>query len=176
MLHRAYALSSEKEASDAECDNLRSIFSRLSYPGSHIESDVIPTFSLRDPSGASTNVAERVNSIIRISLLSKIISYKISPTVQPLFVSRKLEQDPRSKEVKLSDVNQQCVVYHFSCDLCDADYVGYTTRHLSYAGGHVREHKHSVIGKHLRDVHNLRNKDVRDQFTILRNAVGSWLV
>ena len=52
MLHRAYALSSETEAFDAECDELRSIFSRLSYPGSHIESDVIPTFSVRDPSGA----------------------------------------------------------------------------------------------------------------------------
>ena len=142
-----YALSSETEAFDTGCDKLRSIFSRPSYPRSHIES-VIPTFSLRDPSGPSTNVAERDNSIIRVSLLSKIISYKISPTVQPLFVSRKLEQDSRPKEVKPSDVNQQCVVYHFSCDLCDADYVGYTTRHLSYAGGHVREHKHSVIGKH----------------------------
>ena len=29
-------------------------------------------------------------------------------------------------------------------------------------------HKHSVIGKHLRNVHNLRNKDLRDQFTILK--------
>ena len=102
--------------------------------------------------------------------LQVLISYKISPTMQPLFVSRKLEQDSRSKEVKPSDVNQQCVVYHFSCDLFDADYVGYTTQHLSYAGGHVREHKHSVIGKHLRDVHNLRNKDVRDQFTILKKG------
>ena len=99
--------------------------------------EAIPTFSVRDPSGPSTNVAERGNSLIRISLLSKIISYKISPTVQPLFVSRKLEQDSRSKEVKPSDVNQKCVVYHFSCDLCDADYVGYTTRHLSYAGTFV---------------------------------------
>ena len=36
--------------------------------------------------------------------------------------------------------------------------------------GHVREHKHSVIGKRLRDVHNLRNKDLRDQFTILKKC------
>ena len=34
------------------------IFSRLSYPRTHIES-VIATFSLRDTSGPSTNVAER---------------------------------------------------------------------------------------------------------------------
>ena len=90
--------------------------------------------------------------------------------MQSRFVGRKLEQDFRSKEVKPSDVNQQCVVYHFPCDLCDADYVGYTTRHLSYAGVHVREHKHSVIGKHRLDIHNLRNKDVCDQFTILKKC------
>ena len=67
MLHRAYALSSETEAVDAECDKLRSIFSRLSYPRSHIES-VIPTFSLRDSSGPSTNVAERRSLVIRLAL------------------------------------------------------------------------------------------------------------
>ena len=48
ILHRAYALSSETEAFDTECDKLRSIFSRPSYPRSHIES-VIPTFSVQDP-------------------------------------------------------------------------------------------------------------------------------
>ena len=31
-------------------------------------------------------------------------------------------QPPKSDAV----VYQQCVVYHFKCDLCDADYVGYT--------------------------------------------------
>ena len=72
--------------------------------------------------------------------------------MQPLFVSRKLEQAFWSKEVKPSDVNQQCIVYHFSCDLCDADNFGYTTRHLSYVGTFVN------IGKHLQEVHILRNK------------------
>ena len=57
-------------------------------------------------------------------------NYKIGPIVQRVFVSGKLEQDFRPKEVKPSVVNQQCIVYHFSRDLCDADYVGYTTRHL----------------------------------------------
>ena len=60
-------------------------------------------------------------------------------------------------------VNEQCVVYEYKCDLCDADYVGYTCRHLFQRNN---GHKHSVIGKHLRDVHNLGNKDLRDQFTI----------
>ena len=47
-------------------------------------------------------------------------------------------------------MNQQCIVYHFSCDLCDADYVGYTTRHLFQR---VAEHKYSAIGKHLTEAH-----------------------
>jgi len=68
-------------------------------------------------------------------------------------------------EPKSPLVNEQCVVYEYKCDLCDAHYVGYTCRHLFQR---INEHKHSVIGKHLRDVHNLRNKDLRDQFTILK--------
>ena len=58
------------------------------------------------------------------------LSHKIGPTLQPVFVSKKLGQDLKPKEIKLLIVNQQCVVYHFSCDLCDADYVGNTARHL----------------------------------------------
>ena len=64
-------------------------------------------------------------------------------------------------------VNEQCVVYEYKCDLCDAGYVGYTCRHLFQR---INEHEHSVIGKHLRDVHNLRNKDLRDQFTMLKKC------
>ena len=70
--------------------------------------------------------------------------------MQPAFVSRKLEQDFRPTKVKPSVVNQQCVVYRSSCDLYDADYVGYTTRHLFQR---VAEHKYSAIGKHLTEAH-----------------------
>ena len=42
------------------------------------------------------------------------------------FVSRKIEQELNVKETKPPIVNQQCVVYGFQCDLCDAGYVGYT--------------------------------------------------
>ena len=49
MLHRAYALSSTTEAFNEECAKLRSIFSRLDYPCSLIES-VISNFVSRKPS------------------------------------------------------------------------------------------------------------------------------
>ena len=58
----------------------------------------------------------------------------------------------------------QCVVYEYKCDLCNAVYVGNTCRHILRC---INEHEYSVIGKHLQDVLNLKNKDLRDQFTIL---------
>ena len=69
------------------------------------------------------------------------LSHKIGPTLQPVFVSKKLGQHLKPKEIKPSIVNKQCVVYHFSCDLCDADYVGYTARHLHQP---IVEHKNSA--------------------------------
>ena len=132
MIHRVYALSSTTEAFNAECAKLRSIFT-------------------------SANKAERNNderSTVRISLPFKDqvaanavrkqlrdLSHKIDPTLQPV-LSKKLWQALKSKEIKPPIVNKQCVVYHFSCDLCDADYVGYTDRHIA-------EHKNSAIDRHL---------------------------
>ena len=50
------------------------------------------------------------------------LSNKIAVTLQPIFVSKKLEQDLKPKEIKPSIVSQHCVVYKFACDICDADY------------------------------------------------------
>ena len=52
------------------------------------------------------------------------LSHEISPTLQSVFVSRKVGQDLKPKEVKPQIVNRQCVVYLSKFDLCDADYVG----------------------------------------------------
>ena len=49
------------------------------------------------------------------------LSRKICVTLQPI-CEQKLEQDLKPREIKPSIVNQQCVVYKFACDLCDADY------------------------------------------------------
>ena len=74
------------------------------------------------------------------------LSHKIGPTLQPVFVSKELGQDLKLKEFKPLIVNKQCVVFHFSCDLCDADYVGNTARHLHQR---IAEHKNSAIGRHF---------------------------
>ena len=94
---------------------------------------------------------------------------KINSDICPVFTSKKIADDIRVAEAKPPLINQQCVVYKFKCDLCDTDYVGYTRRH------HFQrsiEHKHSAIGKHLRDAHNQKNKDLNEQFTILKKCRG----
>ena len=81
---------------------------------------------------ASAGTAERNtddNSTVRISLpfkdqvaadavrkQSRDLSHKILPALQPIFVSKKLGQDLKPKEIKPSIVNRQCVVYRFSCN------------------------------------------------------------
>ena len=49
-------------------------------------------------------------------------------TVQPVFVSQKIGRDLKLREAKPPIVNQQCLVYKFKCDLCDAG-----VRHLQTA-------------------------------------------
>jgi len=96
---------------------------------------------------------------------------KIDSDLRPVFTSKKIADDIKVAEVKPPLINQHCVVYKIKCDLCDADYVGYTHRHLFER---TDEHKHSAFGKHLRDAHNQRNKDLHEQFTILKNCRGKF--
>ena len=106
------------EAFNEECAKLRSIFSRLDYPCSLIES-VISNFVSRKPSvgTAERNVDE--SNIVRINQPFKDqvsansvrrqlrdLSNKIGLALQPVFVSKKLEQDlkPReSRQLLISD-------------------------------------------------------------------------
>ena len=136
MLHRAYALSSTTEASNEECAKLRSIFSRLDYPWSLIDS-VISNFVSRKPSPgiAERNADER--NIVRINLPFKDqvsansvrrqlrdLSNKIGLALQPVFVRKKLEEDLKPKEAKPSIVNQpamRCLsfcMWSVRCRLC----------------------------------------------------------
>ena len=56
------------------------------------------------------------------------LSKRIDHTLQPVFRSRKIGEDLKMREPKPPLVNQQCVLYNYQCDLCDAEYVGYTSR------------------------------------------------
>ena len=63
--------------------------------------------------------------IVRVQL--KDLSQKIDTTIQPVFVSHKIEQDLKLREAKPPVVNQECLVYKFKCDLCETGYVIYQT-------------------------------------------------
>ena len=70
------------------------------------------------------------------------LSKKMGRDLRPVFTSRKIINVIKGVEAKPPLINQHCLVYKFSCDLCDTDYVGYTSRHLFQR---IAEHKHSSI-------------------------------
>ena len=181
MLHRAYALSSTTEAFNEECDKLCSIFSRLDYPIGLINSTTdmfIHNIAIKPEKKTDDGNTIRIVLPFKDQIAANAVcrqlrdlSSKISVTLQPVFVSKKLEQDLKPKEIKLSIVSRQCVVYKFACDLCDADYVGYTARHLHQR---IAEHKYSAISKHLLDAHGDKNLINEGQFRVLKKCHGKF--
>ena len=147
------------------------MFSRLKYPDNLVNSTIsrfVATKASDQPVSAPA-VSERSDPIrvvlpfrhqvsadvVRAQL--KDLSQKIQATVQPVFVTQKIGRDLKLREAKLPIVNQQCLVYKFECDLCDAGYVSFTRRHLHQR---VEEHKNSSssICKRFRDKHSVGSK------------------
>ena len=54
------------------------------------------------------------------------LSLKIGVSLQPMFTSKKIGEIIKTREPKPKIVNEQCVVYHFKCGVCEMDYVGFT--------------------------------------------------
>ena len=105
----------------------------------------------------------------------KDLSLKVHTTIQPIFVSRKLEQELNVKETKPPIVNKQCVAYSFQCDLCDAGYVGYTRVHLH---NRVKGHKQqsSAIAKHYKNMHGTMPQGLLERFKVLKKDKFDCLV
>ena len=171
MLDRAYRLSSNWHFSE-ECDRLKLVFSRLKYPDNLVNSTISRFAAARasDQPVSSPAVSDRLEPI-RVVLPFKDLSHKIQTTVQPVFVSPKIERHLKLREAKPPIVNQQFLVYKFQCDLCNAGYVGFTRRHLHQR---VEEHKNSSssIGKHFRDKHSLAPKDLTKNFSVLMKCTN----
>ena len=99
----------------------------------------------------------------------KDLSLKVHTTIQPVFVSRKTEQELNVKETKPPIVNQLCAVYDFQCDLCDGGYVGYTRGHLH---NHVKGHKQqsSVIA----NMHGTMPQGLLERFKVLKKCKNKF--
>ena len=108
---------------------------------------------------------------VNLFIVCLLLLFFLGPTLQLFFVSKKFGQDLKPKEIKPSIENKQCVVYHFSCDLCDADYVGYTARHLHQC---IVEQKNSAIGRHFVEAHGNNNLLRENQFTVLRKCQSKF--
>ena len=163
------------------------VFSRLKYPDNLVNSTISRFVAAKasDQPVSSPAVSDRSDpirvvlpfkdqasaDIVRSQL--KDLSQKIQTTVQPVFVSQKIARDLKLREAKPLIVNQQCLVYKFKCDLCDAGYVGFTRRHL-----HQRADEHksssSSIGKHFRDKHSLVPKDLTKNFSVLMKCTNKF--
>ena len=99
----------------------------------------------------------------------KDLSLKVNTTIKPVFASGKIEQELNVKEANPPIVNEQCVVYNFQCDLCDAGYVGYTRGHLH---NHVKGHKQqsSATGKHYKNGHRTIPQDLLKRFQVVKKC------
>ncbi|KAL9972227.1 hypothetical protein ACROYT_G018495 [Oculina patagonica] len=164
-----------------ECERLKVTFSRLCYPEELVQSTIRQFIESKVSEGAPTqqNDLEKQDPI-RIVLPFKDqksansvrrqlgdLSRKIKVDISPVYTSRKIKDEIKVREDKPPLVNQQCVVYNFQCNLCDAGYVGYTCRHLHQR---IEEHKGSAIGTHLKGQHDMAPDDIAQFFRILKKC------
>ena len=187
MLDRAYRISSDWSYFSQECDRLKIVFLKLKYP-KHLFNLAVKKFvdsKVADqqhiPSTDTTTPPIRVIIPFKDQVSANVVkrrltdlSSKIRTTIQPVFVSRKLNEDLKVREVKPAIVNQQCVVYKFQCNLCDAGYVGYTRGHLhERVDGHKQ--KSSSICKHYSGDHNSNVPPcLSEQFHVLTKCTNKF--
>ena len=183
MLDRAYRLSSCWSHFSDECDWLKTAFSRLKYP-KHLVNSTIKSFvdSKVCDQQRPLSQAKETDDTVRVVLpfidqisadivkeQLKDLNLIVNTTIYPVSASRKIEQELNAKEAKPSIVNEQCVVYNFQCDRCDAGYVGYTRGHLH---NRVKGHKQqsSAIAKHYKNVHGTIPQDLLKRFEVLKKC------
>ncbi|KAK3736761.1 hypothetical protein QZH41_008001 [Actinostola sp. cb2023] len=171
--NRAYHLSSTRELFREECDRLKQIFLKLKYPVKLVnytfDSFLKSQMATSDEQPSTTTEEESILRIIlpfkdqgSANVLKKqlnTLSKKIGHTIQPVFKSRKINDDLQVREPKPNLANQQCVVYNFKCNLCDAGYV-------------IEEHHYTAVGKNLLEHINYHMKNIHDSFPVLKKCQG----
>ena len=167
-------LSSTQDFLLQECKNLKGIFLKLKYPEKLIDSAISRLQHPTDP------VKTPANSPVRITLPFKDqksadvvhrrlgdLGTKINQQLQPVLTNKKIANHLKVTDEKPPLINQQSVVYEFTSDLCDTNYIGYICRHLHQR---AEEHKHFVIGKHFRDVHDLTPENLIKNFKVIKKC------
>ena len=186
MLSRPFHMSSTWESFKSEWDHLTVMFTSLKYPDSLIKSTICHfVTSVRSGNPEVQAQSTNENTVHRIVLPFKDqksanavkkqlsdLNNKIEHTLQAAFKSRKICEDLKMCGPKPLIISQQCVVYKYKCDLCDAEYVGYTSRHLHQR---IDEHRYLAIGKHLKIDHGPETiGDLTNNFPFYRSATENW--
>ena len=110
---------------------LETVFLNLKYPKNFVDKKVadqqhIPlTNTTTHPIRVIIPFKDQVSANVVKKRLTDLHS-KMESTIQPVFISTKLNADLKLREDKPAIVNQQCLVYKFQCNLCDAAYLDYT--------------------------------------------------
>ena len=180
MLNRAFKLSSNWQFFHQECERLKMVFARLHYPKTLVENTIRHFIEIKVTENVcfKQQVSDEQDAPIRIVLPFKYqksanavrhqlgdLSRKIDAVVQPVYTSQKIKRQFKPKDHKPPIVNQQNVVNYYKCGLCDADYVGFISRHLHQR---VEEHKRSTIGSHVKDEHGTDPETIGSNFEILK--------
>ncbi|KAK2555243.1 hypothetical protein P5673_023226 [Acropora cervicornis] len=122
---------------------------------------------IRDSTGLDRKECELLKEIFtRLRypepLIQNTIMFFVERKQAPLATSsHKIKDELKAKEPKPPFVNHQNVLYFSKCDLCDADYVGYTSRYLHRR---VEEHKRAVIGKHVTELYGNEPCEIAKNF------------
>ena len=187
MLDRAFKVSSTWQLFHLECDRLTQTFSRLQYSAQLLQSTISNFVTKKVSVEAISTRACNVNEApVRIVLPFKDqrsansarrqlgeLGRKTGIDIRAVYTSRKIGHQIKPKEQKPPIINQQRVVYHYKCGLCDANYVGYTCRHLYQR---VEEHMKglSSIGNHIKEQHGTVPSDIYRDFKILRKRQSKF--
>ena len=160
------------------------MFTNLKYPDSlikstpsHFVTSVRPENPEVKSQSTNENIVHRVvlpfsyqKSADAVKRQLSDLSSKIDHTLQPVLKSLKICEDLKMSEPKPPIVSRQCVVYNYKCELRDAEYVDYTNRHLRQR---IDEHRHSAIGKHLKNDHGQETIcDLSHNFCVLKKCNG----
>ena len=105
------------------------VFSRLDYPDKLVNSTITRFVADKAPDQPTSRLAAPTRLVLPskdhasagiVRTQRNDLTQKIDKTIQPVFVSQKINQHLKLSEAKLLLVNQQAHDYQFKRDLCHA--------------------------------------------------------